>query len=38
MIDFQKMTSDDFRYQVYLADDGKTLIHLIVPPHIDSPN
>ena len=28
MIDFQKMDSNDFRYHVYLADDGKTFVHL----------
>lgn len=28
MADFQKMSSNDFRYHVYLMDDGKTFVHL----------
>ena len=28
MKDFRKLNSDDFRYLVYLRDDGKTFMHL----------
>lgn len=28
MADFQKIRSNDFRYDVYLMDDGKTFVHL----------
>ena len=28
MADFRKMNSSDFRYDVYLMDDGQTFVHL----------
>ena len=28
MADFKKLNSDEFRYTVFLGDDGKTFIHL----------
>ena len=28
MIDFRKINSKDFKYDVYLADDGRTFVHL----------